>query len=82
LQGRRALTVKWDYQGNEKFNSKDYEQSLRDLSKNDGVVDHTQGDFDKTFAEAPLKLDAFYETPMVSHSPIEPMNCVANWYEW
>jgi isoquinoline 1-oxidoreductase beta subunit len=81
LQGRRALTIKWDYQGNEKFNSKDYEQSLRDLSKNDGVVDHTQGDFDKTYAEAPLKLDAFYETPMVSHSPIEPMNCVANWYD-
>jgi isoquinoline 1-oxidoreductase beta subunit len=79
LQGRKALIVKWDYQGNEKFNSKDYEQNLRDLSKNEGAVDHNQGDFDKAFAEAPLKVEAFYETPMVSHSPIEPMNCVASW---
>lgn len=80
-QGRKALSVKWDYQGKETFNSKDYEQNLRDLSKSEGVVDHEQGDFDKAFSEAPVKLDAFYETPMVSHSPIEPMNCVASWYD-
>ena len=80
-QGRKALVVKWDYKGNEKFNSKTYEQGLRDLSKKEGVVAHNQGDFDKTFAAAPLKLEAFYETPIVSHSPIEPMNCVASWYD-
>ena len=81
LQGRKALTVKWDYKGNETFNSKDYDQSLRDAAKEDGAVEHTQGDFDKAFAEAPVKLEAFYETPVVSHSPIEPMNCVANWHD-
>lgn len=80
-QGRKALSVKWDYRGKETFNSKDYEQNLRDLSKSEGVIDHEQGDFDKAFSEAPVKLDAFYETPMVSHSPIEPMNCVASWYD-
>ena len=80
-QGRKALIIKWDYQGNEKFNSKDYEQSLRDLSKKEGVIDHNEGDFDKAFKEAPLKVEAFYETPVVSHSPIEPMNCVASWYD-
>ncbi len=81
LQGRKALVVKWDYQGNENFNSKTYEQSLRDAAKEPGAVQHTQGDFDKTFAEASVKLEAFYETPVVSHSPIEPMNCVASWYD-
>jgi isoquinoline 1-oxidoreductase beta subunit len=81
VQGRKALTIKWDYQGHESFNSKDYEQSLRDLSKGEGVVDHEQGDFGKAFSEAPIQLDAFYETPIVSHSPIEPMNCVASWYD-
>jgi isoquinoline 1-oxidoreductase beta subunit len=81
FQGRKALKVKWDYQGKEKFNSKMYEQGLRDLAKKEGIVDHNQGDFDKAFAEAPLKLESFYETPMVSHSPIEPMNCVASWYD-
>ncbi|HEX5653279.1 MAG TPA: molybdopterin cofactor-binding domain-containing protein [Chitinophagaceae bacterium] len=81
LQGRKALKLKWDYQGNDAFNSKQYEQKLRDLAKTDGVVAHSQGDFDKTFSEAPVKLEAFYETPMVSHSPIEPMNCLASWQE-
>lgn len=81
VQGRKALTVKWDYQGNETFNSKAYEQSLRDAAKEEGAVEHSQGDFDKAFTEAPVKLEALYETPVVSHSPIEPMNCLANWYD-
>ena len=81
VQGRKVLSIKWDYQGNENFNSKDYDQSLRDLSKKEGVVDHEKGDFDKAYSEAPVKIDAFYETPVISHSPIEPMNCVANWYD-
>lgn len=81
LQGRKALVVKWDYQGNENFNSKAYEQSLRDAAKEEGAIEHSQGNFDKAFAEAPVKLEAFYETPVVSHSPIEPMNCVASWYD-
>ncbi|MGN6602481.1 MAG: molybdopterin cofactor-binding domain-containing protein [Ginsengibacter sp.] len=78
-QGRNALEIKWDNQGNDKFNSKDYAQYLHDLSKQEGAVDKEIGDFDKSFSDAPVKLEAFYETPVVSHSPIEPMNCVANW---
>ncbi|ULQ52022.1 xanthine dehydrogenase family protein molybdopterin-binding subunit [Flavihumibacter fluvii] len=81
VQGRKALKVKWDYQGHETFNSNTYAQQLRDLANTDGVVDHTQGDFDKAFSESTNKVEAFYETPMVSHSPLEPMNCVASWME-
>jgi isoquinoline 1-oxidoreductase subunit beta len=78
-QGRLALQIKWDFQGLDKFNSKDYEQSLRDLKDKEGLVVHTDGDFEKSFADAPVKLEAFYETPIVSHSPMEPMNCVVQW---
>ena len=81
LQGRKALIVKCDNQGNETFNSKSYEQSLRDAAKEEGAVEHAQGDFDKAFGESTTKLEAFYETPVVSHSPIEPMNCVASWHD-
>lgn len=81
LQGRKALAVKWDHQGFDQFNSKEYEQSLRAAAKEEGAVDHQQGNFDKVFTEAPVKVEAFYETPMVSHSPIEPMNCLASWQE-
>jgi isoquinoline 1-oxidoreductase beta subunit len=78
-QGRLALKIKWDYQGLDKFNSKDYEQSLRDLKDKEGAVVHNDGDFEKSYSDAPVKLDAFYETPIVSHSPMEPMNCIAQW---
>lgn len=79
VQGRKALVIQWDHQGNDQFNSKDYANSLREAAKKDGAIEHQQGDFDKAFAEAPVKLTAFYETPVVSHSPIEPMNCLASW---
>lgn len=79
LQGRKALAVKWDFQGKDVFSSKVYEQKLRDLSNTEGSLVHKEGDFDKTFAAATSKVEAFYETPVVSHSPIEPMNCVASW---
>jgi len=79
LQGRKALKIKWDYQGYDKFNSEEYEQSLRELAKTDGFTVHNAGDFDKAYAESESKLEAFYETPMVSHSTMEPMNCVAHW---
>jgi isoquinoline 1-oxidoreductase beta subunit len=79
LQGRKALKIKWDFQGYDKFNTKDFEQHLRDLSKDEGIEVHNEGDFDKAFADSNVKLEAFYETPVVSHSPMEPMNCLAHW---
>ncbi|UFH55161.1 xanthine dehydrogenase family protein molybdopterin-binding subunit [Spirosoma sp. KNUC1025] len=78
-QGRKALKVTWDHQGHDSFNSADYEKSLRELASQEGVAGHNAGDFDKTFGEATNKLDAFYETPMVSHSTMEPMNALAHY---
>lgn len=79
LKGRKALKVEWDSTGLDTFNSKEYEQNLRDLAKTDGVEDHNAGDFKKAFDSSIIKLEAFYETPFVSHSPMEPMNCIAQW---
>lgn len=79
LKGRKALNVAWDYQGKEAFNSAGYSQSLRDLAKKEGVLDAGTGDFDKAFGEAGKKIEAFYETPFVAHSPMEAMNCTAHW---
>jgi isoquinoline 1-oxidoreductase beta subunit len=79
LQGRKALKVTWDHQGYDTFNSVDFEKQLRDLAKSDGVIGHNTGDFDKTFAESPNQLEAFYETPILSHSTMEPMNALAHY---
>ena len=79
LQGRKALKVKWDHKGLDTFNSKSYEENMRKQASKEGLLDHSQGDFDKNFSTAPIKVEAFYETPFVAHSPIEPMNCLASW---
>lgn len=81
LKGRKALKVNWDYQGNENFSSQAYTKSLHELAKKEGVIDANIGDFDKSFGESTQKLEAFYETPFVSHSPMEAMNCTAHWKE-
>ncbi|HVM87984.1 MAG TPA: molybdopterin cofactor-binding domain-containing protein [Puia sp.] len=78
-QGRLALNMKWDNGDLEKFNSKDYEESLRKMIHQEGIVVHNEGDFEKAFTDAPVKVESFYETPIVSHSPMEPMNCVVQW---
>ncbi|GAB2523350.1 xanthine dehydrogenase family protein molybdopterin-binding subunit [Spirosoma aerophilum] len=79
LQGRKALKVTWDHNGFDTFNSTAFEKNLRELAKTDGVQGHNTGDFDKTFADAPNKLEALYETPVVSHSTMEPMNALAHY---
>ncbi|MCK8491928.1 molybdopterin-dependent oxidoreductase [Spirosoma sp. RP8] len=79
LKGRKALTVKWDNQNHETFNTVSFENSLRELAKTDGVVGHNAGEFDKAFTDAPVKLEAFYETPIISHSTMEPMNALAHY---
>ena len=79
LQGRKALTVKWDHQGYDTFNTADFENKLRELAKTDGVEGHNVGDFDKTFADTSNQIEAFYETPILSHSTMEPMNALAHY---
>ena len=81
LKGRKALKVQWDHQGYDSFNTKDFEQHLRDLAKTDGLIAHNSGDFDKAMEEAPHKIEALYETPVVAHATMEPMNCLAHWQE-
>jgi isoquinoline 1-oxidoreductase beta subunit len=81
LQGRKALKISWDYKGKETFNSKDYTNSLHQLAQKEGVEDANVGKFDETYQNTSKKLEAFYETPFVSHSPMEAMNCTANWKE-
>jgi len=78
-QGRLALNAKWDNGDLVKFNSTDYEQGLRGMAGKEGKVVHNVGDFHKAFTGAPIQIESFYETPVVSHSPMEPMNCLVQW---
>ena len=72
VQGRKALKIDWDTKGFETFNSSDYENKLRALSKEEGILDKQKGSVDITVNQV---VESFYETPMVAHHPLEPMNC-------
>jgi isoquinoline 1-oxidoreductase beta subunit len=77
LQARKKLKIDWDYQGYDNFNSEDYDGHLRKLADEDGLIDKNTGDIDKLGLKPENTIEAFYETPVVAHSPMEPMNAVA-----
>lgn len=75
VQGRKALKIEWDTKGFETFHSTDYENKLRALSKEEGILDKQKGSVDAPVEQV---LEEMYETPMVAHHPLEPMNCTAH----
>ncbi|MDI5887725.1 xanthine dehydrogenase family protein molybdopterin-binding subunit [Flavobacterium yafengii] len=78
LQGRKVLKVEWDTNGYENFNLSDYENKLRNLSKETGVLDKNIGNVESVKTEPGNSVESFYETPMVAHHTLEPMNCIAH----
>lgn len=76
-QARKKLKIEWDTKGYENFNTTDYENHLHALAKEDGMLDKKIGDVDALNLSSQNIIEAFYETPMVAHHALEPMNCVA-----
>ena len=76
-QARKKLKIEWDTRGHETFNSADYENHLREMAKEDGLIDKNIGSVDSVNISSDNLVEAFYETPMVAHHPLEPINCIA-----
>jgi len=77
MKARKVLKIEWDNKGYETFNTVDYEKHLRELSKEEGVIDKSIGSVDTLNLPPGNIVEAFYETPMVAHHTLEPMNCIA-----
>jgi isoquinoline 1-oxidoreductase subunit beta len=77
MKARKVLKIEWDNKGYETFNTVDYEKHLHDLSQEEGVTDKMIGSVDNLNLPPGNIVEAFYETPMVAHHALEPMNCVA-----
>ncbi len=77
LQGRKKLNIVWDTKGFEKFNSVDYENQLRSLASQEGLSDKNIGSISSVNLLPQNTVEAFYETPMIAHHTLEPLNCVA-----
>lgn len=77
MQARKKLKIEWDTRGFETFNSADYEDQLRALAKEEGLPDKNIGSIKSVDVLPQNTIDAFYETPMIAHHTLEPLNCVA-----
>jgi isoquinoline 1-oxidoreductase beta subunit len=78
LQARKAIKIEWDTNGYETFHSATYEKELRSLAQKEGVTDKVVGTPDAPALPNEEKIEAFYETPMVAHHALEPLNCVVH----
>jgi isoquinoline 1-oxidoreductase beta subunit len=77
MQGRKALTVSFDDGPVAAANTAGISRMFADLAQQPGAVAKKVGDADGALASASKKIEAVYETPFLSHAPMEPMNCTA-----
>ncbi|HEX5093259.1 MAG TPA: xanthine dehydrogenase family protein molybdopterin-binding subunit [Burkholderiales bacterium] len=77
-QARDALTITWDEGPNKTLSSEGVHQQLSEALDKPGVSIKKQGDADAALKSAAKTVDATYEMPFLSHSPMEPMNFTAD----
>jgi isoquinoline 1-oxidoreductase beta subunit len=77
-QALNALDIEWDMGPHAGLDSAKLDKSLLDASAGDGVFAHKAGDIASALKNAPSRFEAIYEQPFLSHSPLEPMTCVAH----
>ena len=77
-QGLKALRIDWDLGANADGHSALLDKALLDASSRDGVVAHESGDIGTALASSSSQFEAVYEQPFLSHSPLEPMGCIAH----
>lgn len=81
MKGRRALKVEWDDGPHASETSESLRKQMLEALGRPGREIHAAGDVDKALQEAAKTLESVYQTPYLSHSPMEPMNAVAAWSE-
>ena len=76
----QGLDIEWTPSTNQTFDSDELRTSLRDAVANPGtpVPGSEKGDVDAVFAAGGTELSATYETPFLSHAPMEPPVAVAD----
>ncbi len=76
--GRDALNITWDDGALATLDSKIQGNQYAALAKQPGAVAKSEGDMNAAKQKAVKKVDAVYDLPYLSHSPMEPLNCVAD----
>jgi isoquinoline 1-oxidoreductase beta subunit len=77
-RGREALAIDWDDGPNRNFSTENQRKEYRRLCATPGAVAGHKGDARSALRTASKKFDVEYELPYLAHSPMEPLNCLAD----
>ena len=77
-RGRDALAIDWDEGPNRSFSTTQLRAEYRRLVNQPGAVARETGDAQAALAAGARRMDAEYELPYLAHSPMEPLNCLAD----
>jgi isoquinoline 1-oxidoreductase beta subunit len=77
-KGREALEINWDEGALSKLDSTEQAKQYGELAKQTGAVAKKEGDVNAVKDKAVKKIEVAYDLPYLAHSPMEPLNCVAD----
>jgi isoquinoline 1-oxidoreductase beta subunit len=77
-RARDALVIEWDEGPNKSFNTVSQRREYQRLCNTPGAVAGQRGDVRSALRGAAKRLDVEYELPYLAHSPMEPLNCLAD----
>jgi len=78
IEGRRLLNVEWDEGPNRNMSSVTIYEGLKTSAAGKAVSLYSQGDVAKASGR---RFEAAYQLPFMSHAPMEPGNCAAQFRE-
>ena len=77
-RGRDALEIDWNEGANKSLSTAGLRREYKQLLTKRGAVARTAGDVEKALSSAVKRIDVEYELPYLAHSPMEPLNCLAD----
>jgi len=77
-RGREALKITWDEGPNKNFSTAALQAQYRQLVRQPGAIARETGNVRSALAGTARRIDVEYELPYLAHSPMEPLNCLAD----
>jgi isoquinoline 1-oxidoreductase beta subunit len=77
-KGRDALALQWDEGPDRNFSTAAQRREYQRLANTAGAVAGERGDARTALRGAAKRFDVEYELPYLAHSPMEPLNCLAD----
>lgn len=76
-EGRKVLKIEWEEGINQRLDNKYIHQVFSDKLQTEGNIFKKTGDIQQAIEKAEETMEATYESPFWSHSPMETMNTIA-----